>query len=105
MYEMSKKGSQIKGLLEETKIIMNKNKRKNIMSLKRYILISFFCGDTLACKNKTINKEIEQILIADSGSTSHMVNSLKNKTNLLEIKIVVKTGIKENDDGIALRRL
>ena len=45
------------------------------------------------------------MLIADSGSTSHIVNSLKNTTNLLEIKIVVRTGIKENDDRIALRRL
>ena len=42
----------------------------------------FFGYDTLACKNKSINKEIEQMSVADSGSTSHMVNSLKNMTNL-----------------------
>ena len=37
----------------------------------------FFGDDALACKNKTINKEIEQIFVADSGYTAHIANSLK----------------------------
>ena len=42
----------------------------------------FFLGDdTLAWKNKTINKEIEKNFVSDSGSTLHIVNSLKDMTN------------------------
>ena len=33
--------------------------------------------------------------VADSGSMSHMVNILKNMTNLLEVKTAVKTGNKK----------
>ena len=63
------------------------------MSLKRYIMkIYFFVDDALTCKNKTINNIIEQMIVADSVSTSHMVNSLKNITNLREVKTVVNIG-------------
>ena len=33
--------------------------------------------------------------VADSGSTAHMVNRLKNMTNLREIKTVFNTGNKK----------
>ena len=59
----------------------------------------FFRDDALACKNETINKKIEQIFVADSGSTSHMVNSLENMTNLREVKTVVNTGKKKTMMG------
>ena len=32
------------------------------------------------------------MFVADSGSTSHVVNSLKNMTNLWEVKTVINTG-------------
>ena len=51
----------------------------------------FFGNDALAWEYETINKEIEQIFVADSRSTSQMVNSLKNTTNLREVKTVFKT--------------
>ena len=35
------------------------------------------------------------MLIADSGSTSHMVNSLKNMANIREVNTVGKTGNKK----------
>ena len=50
-------------------------------------------------KNKTINKKIGKMFVADSGSTSHMVNSLKNITNIKELKMVVKTGNKKRMTG------
>ena len=52
----------------------------------------FFNDDELRCKNITINKTIEQMFVDESGATSYMVNSLKNITNLREVKTVVKTG-------------
>ena len=42
----------------------------------------FFGKDELALKKKTINKEIWEIFVSDSGYTSNMVNRLKNLTNL-----------------------
>ena len=39
------------------------------------------------------------MFVADSGSTSHMVNSLKSMTNLREVKTVVKTGNKKTVTG------
>ena len=52
----------------------------------------FFRDDALACEKKTVNHKIEEMFIADSVSTSHMVKSLKNIKNLQEVKTVVKTG-------------
>ena len=52
----------------------------------------FFRYDEIICKKKTTNKEIKEIFIADSGYTSHMVNSLKNMSNIREVKTAVKIG-------------
>ena len=38
----------------------------------------FFEDDAITCKNKTINTEIEEMFIVNSGSKSHMVSILKN---------------------------
>ena len=40
------------------------------------------------------------MFIANSGSTSHMVNSLKNTTKPREIKIVAKTENKKMTTGL-----
>ena len=42
-------------------------------------------------QNKTINKEIEKFFVADAGSMSHMVNSMKNMIKLREVNTVVNT--------------
>ena len=75
------------------------------MSLKRSIMTRFYLTVThLHAKIKRINKEIQHIFIADSVSTSHLVNSLKvlqtykNKKNSQDRK-------QENYDGLALRKL
>ena len=39
------------------------------------------------------------MFVSDSGYMSHMVNSLKNMTNLQEVKIVVKKGNKKTIIG------
>ena len=39
------------------------------------------------------------MFVADSGYTSQMVNSLKNMTNLRELKTLVKTGNKKTMTG------
>ena len=39
------------------------------------------------------------MFVADSGYTSHMMNSLKNMTNLREVKTSVKTGNKKTITG------
>ena len=60
MYVLSQERSQIKVLLEETKITMNKNRRKNIISLKRYIMTRFFGDDTLAYKNEKSTRKLSK---------------------------------------------
>ena len=52
----------------------------------------FFGDDALTCKKKEINKEIREVFVSESGSMSHMVNILINTKNIIELKIVVKTG-------------
>ena len=42
----------------------------------------FFLDDTLSCQKNTVNHEINEIFIAGSVYTSHMVNSLRNITNI-----------------------
>ena len=60
------------------KNIRNKNKSRRLMTLKRYIMTSFSLGTMhLRAKINKINKEIMKMFVSDSGSTSHMVNSLK----------------------------
>ena len=59
----------------------------------------FFGYDAIVWKKKIINNEKKEIFIADSRSTSHMVNSLKNMTNLQEVKTVVKKGNKKTMTG------
>ena len=41
-----------------------------------------FGDDTLACEKKIVNIETMEMLIEFSGSISHMVNSVRNMTNL-----------------------
>ena len=49
------------------------------MWLKRYSMTSYFLEMMHSrAKIDRINKEIETFLVAESGSTSHMMNSLKN---------------------------
>ena len=43
--------------------------------------------DAIACEKKQINKEIEEIFVAESWSASHMVIILNNITNLVEVNI------------------
>ena len=38
--------------------------------------------------------------VDNSGSTSHMTNSLKNMTNPIKVKIVVNTGNKKTMTGL-----
>ena len=64
----------------------------------------FFGNDALACKNKTTDKEIEQTFVADSGYTSHMVNSLKNVKPMIS-KNSGQDRKQESDDGLASRQL
>ena len=40
------------------------------------------------------------MFVAESGSTSNMVNSLKNMTNLQEVKTLVNTGNKKTMTGL-----
>ena len=60
----------------------------------------FFLDDTISCENKTSNHEIKEMFIADPGSMSHMVKSLKNMMNLREVKTLVKTGNKKIMTGL-----
>ena len=53
----------------------------------KYIFHKKFSGDdAIACEKKQINKEIEEIFVAESWSASHMVIILNNITNLVEVK-------------------
>ena len=42
----------------------------------------FFGDDALACEKKTVNHKKMRMFIADSGSMSHMMNSLRDMTNM-----------------------
>ena len=77
-----KKGHKEKLFWEKQKDDENKEKDRDNATEEIYCDELFFGDDAVACENKTINKEIEQMFVANSGSTSHMVNILKNITNL-----------------------
>ena len=49
---------------------------------------------------KKINKEIEETFVADSGYTSHKVNSIKNMKNPQQAKTIAKTGNKKTMMGL-----
>ena len=51
----------------------------------------------MCVQNKTINHEIKEIIISDSGYVPHIVNRLRNMMNLREVKTVLK---KENNNNI-----
>ena len=55
-------------------------------------MMSYFVEMMDLHARKKINPEIKEMFIADSGSTSHMVDSLTNTTNLQEVKTVLKKG-------------
>ena len=52
-------------------------RKKNDVAEEIYQDKLIFGGDALTYKNKAINKKIEKMFVADSVSTSHMLNSLK----------------------------
>ena len=43
---------------------------------------------------------MDQIFVADSGYISHMVNSLRNMTNIREVKKLSKIGNKKTTTGL-----
>ena len=47
---------------------------------------------THACEKEKTKKEIKEMFVSESGSTSHMANNNNNMTDLREVKTVVKAG-------------
>ena len=103
MHVLSQEGPQRK-VCWKKKYDKEKEEEKANVSEEMYHDKIFFGNDALACKNKTTDKEIEQTFVADSGYTSHMVNSLKNVKPMIS-KNSGQDRKQESDDGLASRQL
>ena len=99
MYVLSQEGYRRKIMLEERKIWRRKIKWEGKCSSRHSLWRAIFGYDALACEKKTFNLEIKEMFIADSGLTSHIINSLRNMTNIWEVKTAVKTVNKKTTTG------
>ena len=80
-------------------LLSQEKKEKGNVTEDIYYDKFFFGDDALSCENKIINKEIEQLYVADSGYTSYAVNSLISVTNIVDVTTVAKTENKKTITG------
>ena len=90
MYVLSQEVLRRKVMLEEIKILQGKRKVKGKCGSRHSPGRGFFGDDTHAYERKKGNHERNEMFIADSRYTSHMVNRLRNITNLLIVKTELK---------------
>ena len=82
MQLLAQEGSQIKVLMEYRKIWKCKGEYKS-NAIKDVLFGYLLFGDySLTCDNKTINKDIEEIFLSDSGYMSQVRNSIENMTRI-----------------------